>query len=450
MAYYPSCNGVFDTWRRASVSIKITILSLLIVFITTLYPFGFSLRGLDNRRAFHYFILELHPSSIYDVLNNILLFLPFGFGFSGYFIQIKGAGILKTLAGAIFAGFGLSYTVEILQIFLPSRTSSLTDVFSNSVGGFLGFLSFYLWEFKVEFIIFVKKRLLLIILGYSLLVFFITISLPLFTRLSNWDKTFHLLLGNERTGNRPWQGSVSEMYIADRAISKQEIYLAFHEENFMNLIGDSLLGLYQLTGNGSYRDKTGHLPDLVWQGKRQDVCQGNGILLGTDQWLMTTTPAEYLTQRISETSQFTIRLTVATADTMQSGPARIITLSKDPSLRNFTLGQEKNDLVFRLRTPLTGKNGFYPQIVVADIFSSPKPRNLIITYDGSTLYVYVDGMENSHAFEFSPISTLVSYVFPIGSYGMKFFKILYYVLVFAPIGILCLFIIKKQNNTIFK
>ncbi len=41
---------------------------------------------------------------------------------------------------------GLSYTIEVLQFFLPSGGTSLFDVISNSVGGLLGFLCFSLWR----------------------------------------------------------------------------------------------------------------------------------------------------------------------------------------------------------------------------------------------------------------------------------------------------------------
>ena len=39
----------------------------------------------------------------------------------------------------------------------------------------------------------------------------------------------------------------------------------------------------------------------------------------------------------------------------QTGPARIVTFSSDSGNRNFTLGQQNDSLVFRLRTPSTGR-----------------------------------------------------------------------------------------------
>lgn len=53
----------------------------------------------------------------------------------------------------------------------------------------------------------------------------------------------------------------------------------------------------------------------------------------------------------------------AAHDTL-AGPARIITFSSSPALRNATLGQEGRALVFRVRTTLTGENGGRPQFVL--------------------------------------------------------------------------------------
>jgi VanZ family protein len=40
----------------------------------------------------------------------------------------------------LFLSFSISYVIEIVQLFMPGRFSSLTDVVSNTVGGGLGLL----------------------------------------------------------------------------------------------------------------------------------------------------------------------------------------------------------------------------------------------------------------------------------------------------------------------
>ena len=65
-----------------------------------------------------------------------------------------------------------------------------------------------------------------------------------------------------------------------------------------------------------------------------------------------------------------ILLRVRTYSRDQYGPARIMSLSRDPHHRNFTVAQEGADLIFRLRTPLTDLNGM-PQLRVPGVFSEP-------------------------------------------------------------------------------
>jgi len=111
----------------------------------------------------------------------------------------------------------------------------------------------------------------------------------------------------------------------------------------------------------------------AWKGEVHNVQQREGVSPGSNHRLETATPAAFLTQRIIETSQFTLSVTVATSDTIQTGPSRIVSLLANRYHHNFTLGQEGSELIFRLGTPLTGENGINPQLAVLDVFSTTKP-----------------------------------------------------------------------------
>jgi VanZ family protein len=85
---------------------------------------------------------EFHPdwSYLFDIGVNIAGFIPFGFFFSAYFSMI---GKLKRFGqAAIAAGFVLSFAIETLQAFLPTRESGMTDLFTNTFGTFLGATAF--------------------------------------------------------------------------------------------------------------------------------------------------------------------------------------------------------------------------------------------------------------------------------------------------------------------
>ncbi|MFO7535247.1 MAG: LamG domain-containing protein, partial [Kiritimatiellia bacterium] len=91
-------------------------------------------------------------------------------------------------------------------------------------------------------------------------------------------------------------------------------------------------------------------------------------------------------------NQLSVEAFIRPADLKQGGPARIVSLSNDPANRNFTLGQEGNRLIMRLRTPRTGVNGASPE---APLFSldSTQAVHVLVTYRDGRLTCYRDGVE---------------------------------------------------------
>jgi VanZ family protein len=431
-------------------SIFLLIVSLIFILFATLYPFDFSLRfavSLSNILNSFY-----HSSYLGDQIKNVILFLPFGFGLTGFLHRNKLRKIY-TYAGVLAASFSLSFLVEALQVFLPSRSSTISDLVTNFIGGALGMVCFYLWkrEYFSHTGVFINTKLCFSLKGlticfivYMTLTFLISMSLQNPTNLSfqNWDEAFPLLLGNERTGDRPWQGFISELSISDRAISDDEVKLAFVDKSLARVAGNSLLASYPLIGNGSYSDRTGHLPDLVWQGKSSAASVAGNVAVNADGWLSTATPATALTQRLRQTSQFTLSTIVATTDTTQRGPARVVSLSQDVFHRNFTLGQNGANLDFRLRTPIAGVDGCYPEVVVPDVFADKNFHHLIVTYDGSTLRFYIDRLERFYQIEMNPSITVFRYILflvddwsiCITPFYLTCYKILYYGILFSPLG----------------
>jgi len=76
----------------------------------------------------------------------------------------------------------------------------------------------------------------------------------------------------------------------------------------------------------------------------------------------------------------------------QSGPARIVTFSRDKLYRNFTLAQEGNALSVRLRTTETDPNALLSTLVVPGIFESTNQmQHLVVTYDGARLQLFQEG-----------------------------------------------------------
>ncbi len=64
-----------------------------------------------------------------------------------------------------------------------------------------------------------------------------------------------------------------------------------------------------------------------------------------------------LTEQLRKTGVITVEAWIKPENLKQEGPARILTFSKNTNERNFTLGQEKDRIEFRLRTHQTSGNG---------------------------------------------------------------------------------------------
>ncbi|MHB1461495.1 MAG: LamG-like jellyroll fold domain-containing protein [Armatimonadota bacterium] len=93
---------------------------------------------------------------------------------------------------------------------------------------------------------------------------------------------------------------------------------------------------------------------------------------------------------LKQSGKMTVEAVLTTHEANQSGPARIISFSSDASSRNFTIGQQGNRLVLRLRTPETGENGTDPEIELAAIQPN-RPTHIMLCYSPGSLQFYVDG-----------------------------------------------------------
>jgi hypothetical protein len=103
-----------------------------------------------------------------------------------------------------------------------------------------------------------------------------------------------------------------------------------------------------------------------------------------------------IAQAVKASGELSVEVVFRAATRDQSGPARIVTLSRDTGLRDFTIGQEKDRLVLRLRTPSSGANGTNPQVDIGDV-DPGREQHVVVTYrDGEGLIVYADGKQSKH------------------------------------------------------
>ncbi|OWY67894.1 hypothetical protein B7486_29015 [cyanobacterium TDX16] len=410
------------------------VASILVVLVATLYPFNFFL--IDS------FSIQIiidsfnNASSFQDLVNNILLFLPLGFSFTAFLQRTNLKPVSKFLLVA-FVSASLSLLVEILQIFLPSRTPTPADITNNTIGGIVGMGCFYIWHSQSLLYILSSienskfsnstKKLTLFFSGYIFLSFLILIPWQYATSLGNWKLNYPLIIGNELTGDRPWQGYITEVHIAGKAIPENRILQLFDPKNYFDIISDSLVASYQFTDRNRYQDRTGQLPELLWQGQLPNIEDGKGVALSSSHWLKTETPATLLSEKLRKSSQFTIATTIATTDRAQTEPARIISLSSNALRRNLTLGQQESNLDLRIRTPITGTNATDIKLSIPNIFVDNNFHQIVVTYSKAIVRVYVDGLQNSYSVNLLDLIP-------------KEQKIFYYALTFIPLGLYLTFL----------
>lgn len=82
--------------------------------------------------------LSYHHPDYSDIAVNILGFVPFGFCFFLYCLRLRPKNRNTNFLFVVFAGAAVSLAIEVIQAWLPNRTSSLMDLLTNTAGTLLG------------------------------------------------------------------------------------------------------------------------------------------------------------------------------------------------------------------------------------------------------------------------------------------------------------------------
>jgi hypothetical protein len=182
------------------------------------------------------------------------------------------------------------------------------------------------------------------------------------TAITGWDSGYPLLLGNAVSGDCPWRGTIEHLALIPGLLSRAEL----REANV-----------------GSARAAFVTPAAVVVDGDA-------GVRLSAEA-------ARHLAQSAQEQGALTVVARIVPADTIQGGPASIVSFANDSHHRNFDLGQEGRRLVFRLRTPLSGDDAAWQLVKSTPVLEAGRPVTVVATYDGQVARLHLDGQLRGRA-----------------------------------------------------
>ncbi|MCY7392089.1 MAG: VanZ family protein [Leptolyngbyaceae cyanobacterium CAN_BIN12] len=431
----PSTTEIATRWAP-----KIILLSLIVIVVATLYPFKFAITGssliqeiIRNFRS---------RSGLLDVLANIVLFAPLGFGLGSAIAKRPFKPITKLLAVLLVCG-AMSLGIELLQVFLPGRKPTPLDVVANAVGSGVGYLCFEyfgFWLYRCAMLLLNISRLFfakfsLKQLMFGLVAYTVFVCAVVFVwqgnSLRGWNLTYPLSLGTDysfyhrslqKTLDTSWDGTISDVIMSDRAISQPQVEQFFADSQAFITHNDSVLAAYSLRGEKGTQDSTGNAPSLSWQGEAPNTFSANGATLSAQSWLKTNQPVLSISQRIQQSSQFTLSATIAAADISVPlhGSKQIIAIASPSGSGNLMLGQAQSGLSVLLDADKPSETRRTPQRIIPNIFTDTQPHRLLVTYSGFVIRIYVDSHQRRYVIDLTP----------------NRYQIMLYLLILVPLGFL--------------
>jgi len=411
------------------------------ILFLTLYPFRVDVHRALAQPTSPFLLGTAHKrAEARDVFLNILLFVPFGFGLAEK-LREKGKSRIATFLWVLSAGAVFSYGIEFSQLFIPPRDSGWTDVSTNSTGSVVGFLLFesigspvlgFLSKCESALASWLTlRRAVLILAIYFALVFWFSAMMQKQARLSEWDPGASLWLGNNGSARSGWAGKVLLVQLWDRAIPNI-LARKLTSGQMAEVPVNGLLGNYDLSGSPPFRDRQGLFPTLSLASRTPIQGDRGTFFLDRMSWLASDGPITRFVRDVQHTNQFALRLIYAPSNDSQPNGA-IISISRARSSTDLVLRQENSELVFWFRTPLSIKRS---QLAwqVPNVFEGNQIRDILFSYDGSSLTVAIDGKQFPEKYELTPGAALARLIRRIKPSELEGYALIYDSLVFLPAG----------------
>jgi hypothetical protein len=272
--------------------------------------------------------------------------------------------------------------------------------------------------------------------------FFIILSIPLQreTRLSNWDTAVPMFVGSDGTARHAWKGQIAKIQVWNRALSDESARKLTAGEPAPDM-ETGLLASYELAGAPPFDDETKSLPRLTWisSSPPRDL---KTLELNGSSWLTTKVPVTTLTQELKRTNQFALRAVCTPADVADLDQL-IVSISQVYGTPDLYLRRGEADLLFWFRSPLSMHRSMLAWRV-RSVFAPGQTRDILISYDGSNVSLYVNGKKEARVFYLSPGAALAHKFARVWASDLTGYLVTYDVLTFVPAGLLLGLIARKE------
>ncbi|WP_201391036.1 VanZ family protein [Ktedonobacter sp. SOSP1-85] len=153
-----------------SLSKTLLALYLLILLWLVLFKFSFNLSSVLDYQTRSLNLIPFADSSLGEMIDNFVVFIPFGLLLS---VNLKRANIWRRLAFICI----FSLAAEIIQFVFAIGATDITDVITNTAGGFLGLI---LYDLSNKYVDNEKRDRFIVVAGTILLILFILLRFLFF------------------------------------------------------------------------------------------------------------------------------------------------------------------------------------------------------------------------------------------------------------------------------
>ncbi len=452
-AQTPSARG----WSR-----RILSASLFGILFFTLFPYwaDFNQRHSPGRSLF----LLSRPLGFGGFLHtflNVLLFVPLGFALSQFFDR-REKSWLQSISLALFAGAALSYAIEILQLYMPSRDSAWDDVLANALGTLAGtilriavgkfvFQKLSELEIRTRQILSFRK-IFVTALIYFAVWFAISIPLQQKTHLNNWDPNSFMFVGYDAKNDWRWSGAVSRIQLWDHALADDRAIAITANPDFIDTADTFPLASYDLSQPPPVPSKIGLLPNLVLasipflravahrdhRAERPPALMSNGSV-----------PS--LPPGVRRSNQFAVFIHCVPGRDNDTDGA-IFAISTLSGKSDFDLRQEDSSVIIFIRTGLESSRQPVLAWRVPRVFFANVSRSILFSYDGAQGFLYIDGQKISKSYYLSPGAGLVGKLIRTKTDELVAYSSFYKSLIFLPVGFFLGLGVRRvsRRNSIYK